>query len=82
MKTLTKTCTKTNNIKTKEGFITFEDYKQRLEGKKDLTYFRSVDIILEVFKGQFNMIEYKVQDEKTGEVRIHGTFIKVEEIFN
>lgn len=80
--TIRKTCTKTHNIKIGyKQFITFEAYRSLLIGKRDKTYFSTIDLILDVFKDNFNMINYRVKSLEDNQIRIHGTNILINEVF-
>jgi len=74
-----KTYGKNHSIKIgKDQFISFEDYRNFLIGKKVITIYGKNDIILNVFWGQDGLINYVVKREDNNV--IHGTFIKLNEV--
>lgn len=57
----------------------FNEYRDYLLGKYNLTYFHTEDKIINVTLGE--SIEYTVLDVKTGEVRKHSTKINKNEVY-
>lgn len=82
MQSVRKGYTKTHTVKIGgKQFITFEAYRSLIVGKHNKTWCNTVDLIEEVFKDNYGMINYKVKDLTSGEVRIHGTKISINEVF-
>lgn len=79
--TVRKTATKSHGVKLADKtFVTFGHYRVMLLGKFDLTYFHTVDLILDVRRNEWGLIDYLVKDVKNGDIRNHGTFIDPKDV--
>jgi hypothetical protein len=80
--TVRKGYTKTHTVKIGDKqFITFDYYRSLILGKRNKTWCNTVDIILDVKRNEYGLIDYIVKDEKSGEVRSHGTRISIKEVY-
>jgi hypothetical protein len=79
--TVRKTATKTHRVKVGEKqHITFLHYRSMLLGKYDLTYFNTVDLILDVKCNEWGLIDYTVTGTEDNRIRNHGTYIDPKDV--